>query len=482
MIEKVEAISASALFEEREQESASLATQSVRRDGTLSLRSAYAYSLAGTVLISIMGAVSGIVCARMLGTVGRGELALLILLPSLIIRLGNLNITQAIAYLASPARPQPGALGSTGVLVAVLLGVMESLLLLPFIHFVAPGLKNDQHGVAVLCLALVPATYSVYVLLGIDLAKQHFLRYSLYQALPSVLYVGFLIGSSLARRVSASSFAEALLCAWAVVVVIRLPEILQLFRGDHIRISTIRTLLAWGVKLSLPDLAGLILLRIDYPLLARWVSTADLGYYSVALAIATGQALTASPISQVCFQMTSSNSNSEDSLSSLVRQFRLFQLIFALIAGISILIAPALIRIAFGAQFVTAVDASRILIVTMSLWSCSQLLDNGMRGLGRQNLSTWSNVIALSVVIALANSAVHRFGISGMAMVICVGQLISIVAKVLMLHFSLGTPLRQFWVFDRHGIAEIAAVSFRQVGEMWSTLKYFGRRAVLPHL
>jgi O-antigen/teichoic acid export membrane protein len=336
--------------------------------------------------------------------------------------------------------------------------------LIPFIGTFLPILPTGHYFTVVILMLLVPITYVMYVLLGVDLGQGSFLRYNLYQALPVVLYVPLLIFLAVLGKATPLTFAMATLGAWLAVVALRFPETARLLFSDRVRYLEVRQVLACGLNFALPELAGLALLRIDYPILVRMVSAKELGYYAVALAVGAGQAAMASPVGQVCFHATSSAGDTDISRGMLTRQFRFLQVVFAIIAAVSMLVAPLLIRIAFGSRFLGSVSTTYWLIGAMLLWSCSQVLDYGLRGLGCPKLAVWSNILGLVLVLVAGPVLITRLGIAGMGAAMCLGQAVSLGTKVALLTGRNGLRLGEFWGFNRITLTEIA-------GALWNTAK-----------
>jgi len=430
---------------------------------TSSFRQAYAHSIVGTAVIAAMGVCSGVLTARLLGPVARGQLAMLMLLPSLTIRIGNLGLTQAIAHLINPVRCGGRAVGPNAIVLALLLGCAECCIGIPLLDVALPNLPAYDRSAALILMLLVPATYVIYVLIGVDLGHGRFLRYSLYQALPVVLYVPILLALALAGKTTARTFALANLWAWLLVVGVRAPEALHLLLSGPVRIGDISRILISGFNLALPELAGLALLRMDYPILVRMVPADELGYYAVALAVGAGQSATANPVAQVCFHATSSATDRRDGLEMLAGQFRLLQPVFLLITIGSMLVVPFLIKVAFGTQFLKSTTTAYWLIAAMSLWSCSQVLDHGLRGLGRGRLAAWSNIMGLGLILSAGPLLVARFGITGMGAAMCLAQAVSLAAKLLLLNRGNTVRATDFWGLNRPTLMRIVT----HLGIVW---------------
>src|SRR6266568_1957793 len=92
-------------------------------------RRAYAQTFAAMAATRCMGVVSGILAARLLGPSGRGELAVIIFLPMLLVPLGELELPRSLAYEVSRVEEIPRGLMATSFWLAAGLGLVQAALL-----------------------------------------------------------------------------------------------------------------------------------------------------------------------------------------------------------------------------------------------------------------------------------------------------------------------------------------------------------------
>ena len=57
---------------------------------------AYSQTFAATIGVRIFGALSGVLAARLLGKAGRGELAVIVFMPMMLISLGELEFSRSL--------------------------------------------------------------------------------------------------------------------------------------------------------------------------------------------------------------------------------------------------------------------------------------------------------------------------------------------------------------------------------------------------
>lgn len=423
------------------------------------LKSAYLHSLAGVGLVALTGVTTGILSSRTLGAQGRGELTALLLLPGLLGPLGITGISQAVGYLDSPARNTGKSIAGPALAAALCAGCLIALCLLPFLALLLPNLRRSLLVPAALCLVYLPLGFIYAVLRGADLAAGRFRTYNLLQVSVGIGQVAFMLLFLGIGRPSPATFAAAVVLAVVAVLVARSPVLYRMIARADLTSANLRLVLIKAWRFVQPELSGLALLRCDVLLLARLVSTEALGLYTVAMAVAFGQALTANPLAQVCFHSTSSAPTRAAATEALARQFRLLQILFIGMAGLVVAIAPTLIRLGFGPRFLGSARSAVILVLAMTVWSCSQLLEGGLRGMDLARLCSWANLAGLAVLVACAGSLVHAFGIAGMAVAMLAGQTASLAAKLILMRRTLGCDLSPFWVFSRRGLEEIWAMA-----------------------
>ena len=104
-------------------------------------RRAYAQTFAATAAIRCLGVVSGVLAARLLGPAGRGELAVIIFLPMLLLTLGELELPRSLAYEVSRADEIPRSMIATSFWLAAGIGGLQALLLAALLPLYLPADK-----------------------------------------------------------------------------------------------------------------------------------------------------------------------------------------------------------------------------------------------------------------------------------------------------------------------------------------------------
>lgn len=408
--------------------------------------------------VGLLGVISGILSSRILGPKGRGELTALLLIPGLIAKVGHCGLTQSVAYLTVKGGTTGPGLGISAMIVAALIGLMQALVLAPLLGSLAP-LTIPFQPIGEVCLMWLPLNLLFMVVLGLDLGAGRFFEFNGSQVINSFVYVVVLIALTMTGNASPALFSQAIIVASVTALVFRWRLFASELSGFsyHAAVEVLRR----GWSYSQPELLGWALVRADSLILARLVSAEELGQYTVALTLATVQIMAANPVAQVCFQSITSSAEGPASMELLARQFRLFQVIFMVLAVLGTCIAPFVVPVIFGPLYQQSTRPMCLLIMAMGVWSCSQLLEGGMRGLDRGNLCTWANALGLLILLVLAKPSVGYLGITGMAALVLLGQIASMAAKLALLKWHDGFPMTDFWGFNLQTLMELKVISRR---------------------
>lgn len=410
-------------------------------------RRAYTQTFSATVATRCLGIVSGVLAARLLGPAGRGELAVVVFLPMLLVPIGELELPRSVAYEVSKTDETSGAVLATSFWLAIGLGVIQALLLVLFLPLYLPADKLSLLSASRWFMIYLPATYITATLMGSDQGRGRFGRFSFLLALPGALYALAIVVAWDLGRASPWSFALGLLLATLATAIVRIAmdRHALLVRPDG---AVARRLLKRGITYYLPALAGFILYRADMFILVRIASSGAIGLYAVAQAISTGQIGAVIPFVHVSFTAVAREDNRAAALVVLAHHFRLAQLAMVVAAIAAVAVTPWGIRLLFGSNFTGATTATYFLIGGSVCWGLGQVLEQGLRAAGHPRPGILSNLAGLAVLLVVGILACIRHGINGLAATVLVAQLLNLSFLtgfcVLRLHIS----LRSLWAFD----------------------------------
>jgi len=426
-----------------------------------SSRRAYAQTFAATIAVRVFGALSGIFAARLLGPTGRGELAVIVFIPVMLLSLGEFEFSRSVIVQASKCYEMNPELTSTAFWVACVLGCLEMGLLAIFLRLFLPADKLHLLGAARWFAFYLPASYVTAALIGIDQGRGRFGRFSFVQATPGALYVLIVLLILWPRHLlSPETFAFAMLSGVISIAVLRASLDFPKIFTARPNWALARLLLRRGIGFYIPSLAGLALLRADMFLLVRLAPAGIIGIYAVAQAISMGQVGVINPFIQVGFAAVAQQPAEDRALVTLARHFRFAQLAAIGMGLAAAALTPWGIRVFFGAEFLSATAATYFLVAAAAFWGMGETLEQGLRAAAHPRLGIISNLIGLAVLLALGVPAYHHLALAGLAATVFLGEAASLFALIGFCVFFLRMRPRLFWAFGTDTFQELKGIAF----------------------
>lgn len=315
----------------------------------------------------------------------------------------------------------PGKLAHPAFYAYVLLSVIMGQAI-TFIAAIVQGLKlfTILNRMSVLTAALSCAGFGVVWLLRHDIAPAHVLPLALGITLSGVC-------------------AQALI--WSVIYVRRIGlPLLPMLDWAIIRPFMAFTLIGYFV-----NLINLVNYRFDIWVVNRYVGTANLGLYAVAVGVGQLFFNIPEPLSRVVQPYIYSSDG-----DAMMRRFKVIARLnftsVALLCAFTGLIAPWLLPWLFGDEFAGSVTALRVLLPGIVLCCAYKLLAVVLtqRGLLRFNL--YGAIIAAVITVVLDLVLIPRTGIVGAAMASTVAYSAILIVTCLVLRYRLQMPVADLFL------------------------------------
>jgi O-antigen/teichoic acid export membrane protein len=338
-------------------------------------------SFAGNIVAQSLGLASGVLAARFLGPLGRGELATIRFYPMLLALLGSMGIQQAVAFEISRRPHAYARILRAGFWLSLAIGIPEALLaawLIPLL--LAPDKRY---------LAWDTQWFFVYIivdflrmtLLSADQGAFRFSRYNVFKVLPLAGYVG---GMSLMTWLGQANSHFFSLCYQVGPFIAFLVQLVFSWRelgAEWPCAAELRTLLKGGIAFQLPQFLGHLQEHGSLFVVVTVLPADDVGVFMVALAIAMAQFATAIAFMQVGFVKIAGESTREAALVAFLRQFRAAQITMLALSCAVLATAPFLIQIGFGKAFLSATGATYWMVAAIGIMGLVKIIDGGLRAL-----------------------------------------------------------------------------------------------------
>jgi len=397
------------------------------------------------VVLMLLGLATGSLAARLLGPVGRGELAAIQVWPTAIATIAMLGMPEALVYFSGRFRNQAGRYLSSSIAFVLL----ACPLFIAVGYWAMPILLSAQPDWVVYAarwyLLIIPINAFVgmasHPLRGrSDFAVWNVLRLGLPIGWLILLVIAMILRVPSPTLLAAGYLVILFLYAFAkfYIVTRRIPGP---FRPDPNRWGE---LLRYGLPCMFTAMPQLLNLRLDQMLMATLLPPRNLGLYVVAVAWSNGLRPLLSALGTVLFPKVASISEETARKETLAQGSRLGIVAAGAVAVPMMGVTPIFIPLLFGRDFTAAVPAALVLVAASAVLSFNIILEEGLRGLGHPKAVMWAEILGLIVTGALLALLLRPLGIMGAAIAsLSAYSIVAICLLIQAVHLT-GLSLRRF--------------------------------------
>jgi O-antigen/teichoic acid export membrane protein len=423
-------------------------------------------TIAANGSLSLLGFVTGILVARLLGPQGRGELAAIQTWSALIATLGMLGMPEAVVYFAAREPARAGTYTAS----AVTLALLGSAPLLLAAYVAMPLLLASQSAYTVGAARWYMLIVLAHIAGGIPhttlRAIGEFRAWNAVRFVPVAVWMATLALASWLKLFAAPAVAMLNLALHSVVAV---PVVL-LFVWPRIapprvpELHVWRAMLGYGLPSSLSGVPQLLNLKLDQMLMAALLPPALLGLYAVAVVWSFALTPFLSAVSVVLFPHLASIADRDAQIRTLLRVTKLGASGAFVMAAALIAVTPLGLPLVFGSDFAPAVPAAVMLVFAAAVLSFNQVLEEGLRGLGDPTSVMWSELGGLAATVVALLLLLRPLGIMGAALASVCGYTVVAALLVRRAREVTGLPL-----------AEIIVPRRREISAGWRWIRASGK-------
>ncbi len=411
-------------------------------------RSSYTYisSTFSAFTTLLLGVITGIIAARILGPRGRGELTIFFFLPNLLGSISNLALPQASAYILSKPKSNKPRVIAAATTLGLIIGVIGSLFFFATASFFLGSESSEVVQKARwLCLfsttmAIIPTLWSIHLAVG------HIIWANLSRVLNAFLYLLFLVFYYFNSIPSAFTIALVSLLISSTVSITH-----WLFLGKAGRLIPRKNDLVKISSKAMNFLApGILFLLFDYAdrgILIRTVNLEDLGLYAVAFSLASPLLAIIEPISQIGFIDIAAGKDIQSSKKLLIERFHLIQTALFLFGITIAIISPWAIRFLFGRDFKSAALPALVMIAAMVIHGSTRALNGFLRACGQATQCAISYSIALITLTALGFYLSTTHGLTGFTIAFFSATFLNLIGHLIIAKTCLKIDFLHFWTF-----------------------------------
>jgi O-antigen/teichoic acid export membrane protein len=409
----------------------------------------FAVGFPSTVLAQLiilgLGTFTGIAAARLLGPQGRGELAALILWPSVLVMLFSLGINQALVYYTGQQRHGISEVSTA----ATLIGLVQSLCVVLVGLLVVP-LALHRYSLEVRHLALIFLFSTPFLIFSgypanLLQGRLDFLSFNVIRSLAPAVYALGLVALLLLRKADLQAVVAFQILGYGVALAGGCSILLRKARSRYsLQKGVLKSLLSYGLKTQVASVTYYINQRLDQLLLSLFVSPRELGLYVVAVTVST--ALSFLPQASAMVTLAAGSNLPRASAKAFIgKSFRTSLVWLTVGCSVLFVLAPWLITLVFGAKFVRSGLACRILLPGSIALGLNQVLYEGARSLNDPALPSYAEGLAAVLTCLGLFVLLPRLGFLGAAIASTLAYSGSLVFMLVLYHLRLRFRLSELF-------------------------------------
>jgi O-antigen/teichoic acid export membrane protein len=367
----------------------------------------------GTAGSLVIGFVTSIVLARLLGPSGRGLLGLMVSVSQVALVLTAIGLPTAVTYFASLQDADPPAILGNCLAHA---GVLSALLI-PFAAIfhqqIADALGHGDGGRTwILVAAFVPVTFLDWTTNSQLQGTLRFARFNVVVVLARLVYafgVVVLVGF-VDLGVTGGMLAQ--IAGGLVMIVASLKPILD--RGTpRVDRKLMSRMFHYGFRAQVGAVLALANGRLDVLIMQIYRPLAQVGYYVVAQAIAELPLVLSQQFRWTSMVLVTKYDQDAKQEATTADSVLHFSILGAVTVIANAVFGSLLILVAYGPEFHPAVVPMLILLPGIWFLGISIVIQGDLSGRGRPGLASWLAGLAAVVTVVLDFTLIPPFGVIG---------------------------------------------------------------------
>lgn len=358
--------------------------------------------------------ITSILIARWLGAEGKGLYASLIMIPNIMITIGELGMRQSIVYYLGRKIFTIDDIVNTAILMVAILSIP---LIICCLYIYNTSYSGTFSAISqILAVLIIPFTFLTKMLSGVFLGLNKVGVYSKVTWVPAFIELILTIFLVYYLHLSLVGSIISLLLGSLFTVFYGLHISLKLVSLDicHFSFKVAKSLLSKGILFALALFIIQLNYRIDIYLLKDMVSMNDIGIYSVGVSLAEIFWQIPSAVAVVILARTAT-SNNDNQKYKVAQSLRVSLLVMILVSMAAILIFNYLIPIIYGVAYVRSVNVNRILMIGVVIFTFYKILNSRIAGQGKPQIALVLFVPCLILKIIFNLLWVPQYGIEGAA-------------------------------------------------------------------
>jgi O-antigen/teichoic acid export membrane protein len=371
-----------------------------------------------SIVIIFFGLVGSILISRTLGASQRGEIAAIILWPTLLLYLGSFGTYQSVIYHFSKKNRNIENIWGTCIVISGINSILSILVGGILIFLTLNVLSLDLKWYSFFLLLFLPINVVTQFISSILQAKSLFKEYNFTRLFTPFFYFFGIASLFIFKHLTVENivFLQMILIVlqFAVFLLLYNQRIGSVLNFNYHR-KTIFIIYDYGYKVWLGDLSQGLNMKMDQILISGMLLSKDLGIYVVATSIANFTSVIPNAYKTVFMPLISSTKKMFEKIKKADKVLLNFVWLNISVTVICLIMSPIAIPLLFGDEFQDSVFISYILLIGFLFLNFKIVLASFMQGFGKPIFVSYaeiSGLIALLIIIYPLTSSLGLIGAS----------------------------------------------------------------------
>lgn len=358
------------------------------------------FTFGASIISLLIGTSIGIIIARTLGPSGKGLLAVIAMVGTVVLSLGNLGIGAFNTYVISNKSVKKKDIVGNSFWLGLIIGIICFLVILVFSFNFPIFFRNIPRSYLLLYLLSLPFFLWSNFFYAILAGEQKFRKLNILAIITQTIN---LVGVILLLLVFKLDVFYILIWYVLVNIVNALFPMGFIFLTDGIHfnfnLQVLKKTLNYGFKICLTGIFALLILRVDLYMVNFFKGMAEAGFYSLASSFGNVFFILPSSIIAVIFPKINAEEKLKKELIAKYSRISLF-LVFLMAIGALLFIRP-IIGLLYGQVFLASIRPIIFLLPGLIAWSVATVLSQYFFSIGYPLKLTvcWFLVAVLNVVL-----------------------------------------------------------------------------------
>ena len=363
-------------------------------------------------IVCFLGAMAGVILARVLGVEGKGAYALVLLVPKMAVTLGNLGIRGANIYFLGKKEKEERNIIANSLFLAFIIGLF--IIFSPLRENFFSGVPQNYLYFGIFSIPfLLLSSYFNGVIIAKDLIKKLVVKDVVINVI-SLLLLGLTVWYFKLGLIAA-------LVVWFIILVvdafINFVFVNQASRKIKWRFSVpvFKESIVYGLKIYLGNLVQFLNYRLDMFLVSFFMGVRFVGFYSIAVSLAELIWYFPDSFATMLFPRVSSSSEKENNrftplVTRNVALLLLIEILFILVTG------RFVVWLLYGEGFFPSLRPFYFLLPGVLILGFGKILSADLAGRGKPVINAYISIVALFINISLNIYLIPKMGMSGAAL------------------------------------------------------------------